>query len=96
MKALKLVVIRTQNAGVFYGSLVKRSGSEATLNKCRRLWYWKPAKGAFLSGVAAYGLHKDSKVGVPVNIALTEDCEIIHVKEEAAQSIKGAPDYEPK
>jgi hypothetical protein len=92
----KYVVVRTRDAGVHAGVLKSRNGRECELTEARRLWYWKVAgKGAFLSGVATLGLdHKESKVGAPIDVVLTENCEIIATTEEAAASIAQAPTYE--
>jgi hypothetical protein len=93
----KYVVVRCRDAGVHAGELVSFEGRQATLKNARRLWYWKPADGkAFLSAVAVFGLHKDSKVGVtqPL-ILLTEDCEIALCTEVASASIAAHPEYLP-
>ena len=87
----KYVIVRCKDAGVHAGVLVSADGRSCILHEARRLWYWKPAEdGAFLSGVALYGLDKSSKVGKPVTIMLTEDCEIILCSEQAEQSIRKA------
>ena len=92
----RYVIVRCKDAGVHAGELVAYEGREATLKKSRRLWYWKPLNGAaFLSGVANYGLHEDSKVGAAVNIVLTETCEIIDCTPDAARSIDEAPEHQP-
>ena len=65
----KYVIVRCKDAGVHAGVLLSASDRTAHLSESRRLWYWKPANGAaFLSGVATAGLHKDSKVGAPIEI----------------------------
>lgn len=89
----KYVVVRCHDAGVHCGVLESAEGREAVLTDSRRLWYWKPAKGAFLSAVAVEGVnHSKSKIGKPVpRIALTEDCEIIQCTEAAEASLRGAP-----
>ena len=90
----KFVIVRCRDAGVHAGILEGNEGRECVLNSARRLWYWKPANGAsFLSGVAIHGLHKDSKLGEPIRVHLTENCEIIECTPEAATSIAEAPSY---
>ena len=92
----KYVIVRCRDAGVHAGTLKSRTERECELTGSRRLWYWKAGKGsAFLSGVATHGLGKGSKIGAPVDILLTENCEIIACTDEAAASIIGQPDYEP-
>lgn len=93
----KYVIVRCRDAGVHAGILRSRNDRACELGESRRLWYWKPANGAaFLSGVAAEGLHANSKVGAPVDILLTENCEIIACTEKAAQSIAQAASHEPR
>lgn len=36
----KKVIIRADRAGVFFGTLKEKNGSEVTLTDCRRLWCW--------------------------------------------------------
>jgi len=87
----RYVIVRCRDAGVHAGVLISHSGRECLLQDARRLWYWKPAsKGAFLSGVALYGLDTASKVGEPVTILLTENCEIILCTQDAEFSIRQA------
>jgi hypothetical protein len=91
----KYVIVRCRDAGVHAGVLQAYNGRECGLSESRRLWFWKAANGAaFLSGVAVEGLHPDSKIGAPVKIHLTENCEIIECTEKSAKSIKEAPNYE--
>lgn len=93
----KFVIVRCRDAGVHAGILVSHEGRECVLREARRLWYWKPLnKAAFLSGVSVHGLHPDSKIGEPVNIHLTENCEIIECTPQAASSIQEMKNYEPR
>lgn len=90
----KYVVVRCRDAGVHAGVLESTHGRECVLNESRRLWYWKPANGAaFLSGVATEGLHKDSKVGAPIRVALTENCEIMECSTKAERSIRAQENH---
>jgi len=91
----KYVIVRCRDAGVHAGVLESYNGRECVLNESRRLWYWKAANGAFLSGVAVHGLSKESKVGDPIRVHLTENCEIIKCSDVAEKSIRGAKRYEP-
>lgn len=47
------VVVRTQSAGVFYGTLTLMAGDECILADARRVWYW--AGAASLSQLAVEG-----------------------------------------
>ena len=91
----KFVIVRCSDAGVHAGVLVSYDGRSCVLEESRRLWYWKVANNGFnLSGVATEGLDDESKVGAPVRIHLTENCEIIECTEKAEQSIRKIKTYE--
>lgn len=85
----KPVLVRTYSAGVHFGYLVSREGKEVVLEKSRRIWRWF---GAWtLSEIATSGLDtRQSKVGAPVNITLTEVIEIIDVLPAGVASIEAA------
>jgi hypothetical protein len=90
----KFVIVRCRDAGVHAGVLEAHNGRECVLSEARRLWYWKPANdAAFLSGVATEGLDANSKVGAPIRVHLTENCEIIECSTVAVRSIKEAKTY---
>ena len=91
----KYVIVRCRDAGVHAGVLVSAHGRSCALRESRRLWFWRPANGAaFLSGVAVHGLADDSKIGEPVDIDLTENCEIIATTPEAEASIRALKSHE--
>lgn len=59
-------IVRTVHAGVFFGQLRSRDGSEAVLDGCRRVWKWEGANTC--SELAAHGLDPlRSRVSVPVD-----------------------------
>jgi hypothetical protein len=90
----KYVIVRCRDAGVHAGVLESNEGRECVLTEARRLWYWKPANGAaFLSGVATEGLNEDSRIGAPIRVHLTENCEIIECSPKAAASIREVKSY---
>ena len=87
----KYVIVRCQAAGVHAGVLETTDGRACLLNEARRLWRWRVPNGApdFLSGVATHGIADDSKIGAPIRVALTENCEIIECTAESEKSIRG-------
>ena len=85
----KYVIVRCRDAGVHCGFLESHLHRECVLTESRRLWYWKPRKGKFLSAVANHGLAKDSKVSEKVErIHLTENCEIIACTKDSENSLR--------
>jgi len=92
----KYVLVRCRDAGVHCGVLESHNGRECVLTEARRLWYWKPKAGAFLSSVAEEGLDSSSKVGqCQTRIHLTENCEIAQCSEKAEASIREQDDHKP-
>ena len=84
------VIVRCRDAGVHAGVLVSRQGRQCELRDSRRFWKWKTVNDDdFLSGLAKHGIHEDSTLGCPVNIILTENCEIIRCTDASKMSIRG-------
>ena len=85
---MEKVIIRTEKAGVFFGEIKERNGQEATIENCRRLWYW--AGAASLSQLAMDGTSRpmDCKFTVTVNqMTVLGIIEIIPCTKEAIESI---------
>ena len=85
---MKNVIIRTENAGVFFGNIKERNGQEGTITNCRRLWYWSGA--ASLSQLAVDGTSrpKDCKFTMVVEeMIVLGIIEIIPCTQKAVESI---------
>lgn len=88
----KKVIIRADRAGVFFGTLNEKNGSEVTLKDCRRIWYWNGA--ASISQLAVEGTaqprHCKFTLVVPL-ITILGVIEIIPCTEQAVKSIENVP-----
>ena len=90
----KKVVVRSINAGVFFGTLesVTDDGCSCEISKARKLWYWEGA--ASLSQLALEGVSKPKEckfsVTVPEMVVLGV-IEIIPASEQAIKSIESVP-----
>ncbi len=86
----KKVIVRADRAGVFFGTLKEKNGTEVTLTDCRRLWYWDGA--ASISQLAVDGTTKGLNckftVVVPETVILGV-IEIIPCTDKAIKSIAG-------
>ena len=92
MTTEKRKIVRTQSAGVFFGTIKSRNGKEAVLTNVRRLWYWSGA--ASLSQLAQSGTSAPGKCKFPEavdKITVTEVIEILNVTPQAAKSIDAVP-----
>lgn len=88
----KYVIVRTNSAGVFAGTLESKNGKEVCINNARRLWYWSGA--ASLSQLAEEGVKNPKECKFPQEvdaIVLTETIEILIVSDKAKASIASVP-----
>lgn len=89
------VLVRTYSAGVHFGELAGRNGTDVVLVKARRIHYWE---GAFtLSAVATEGIDaKNSRVSceVPV-ILLTQAIEVIPLTIKGLDNLRNQPVHKP-
>lgn len=88
MMRRKNYIVRTENAGVFWGAILYRNEELRTVKmKARRIWYWE---GAFtLSQLALNGTLKPDKCKFPdwVDIELFQVIEIIQTTPAADKSL---------
>ena len=88
-----VVMVRSRDAGVFYGKLVNVEGTTAVLKKARRVWYW--AGAATLSELATKGPAKPDECKFPAPTkgkhAIFGVCEIISVTPEALRTLDSVP-----
>ena len=90
----KKVIIRADRAGVFFGTLKEKNGSEVTLADVRRIWYWSGANS--LSQLAVDGTRNPSNckftVVVP-EMTVLGVIEIIPCSDKAIKSIEGVAEW---
>jgi hypothetical protein len=85
----KKVIIRTYNAGVWFGELSQKDGNEVILKNARRMWRWCAKEGISLSSVAVHGVNKDnSKITESVEMVWLEAIEIIPCTDTAILNIE--------
>lgn len=82
------VIVRADRAGVFFGEIIERNGSEVKMKDVRRLWYWDGA--ASLSQLAVEGVSKPQNCKFTVTVTKMEILgvvEIIPCTQKAVESI---------
>lgn len=88
------VIVRTQSAGVFAGTMESRDGGEVVLTTARRIWYW--AGAASLSELAVRGTSQPAACRFPMAVpwvTLIGVIEILAVTAEARASIEAVPEW---
>lgn len=87
-------IIRSDKAGVFFGHISERDGSEVTMTDVRRIWYWDGA--ASLSQLAVDGVSKPKNCKFTVcvdEMVILGVIEIIPCTEKAIASIQGVKEW---
>ena len=82
-------IVRADRAGVFFGHIKERVGSEVTMTNVRRLWYWSGA--CSLSQLAVDGVKNPGECKFTVivpEMTILGVIEIIPANESAVKSIE--------
>ncbi len=95
--ATQKFIVRADRAGVFYGEIKERNGSEVIMTNCRRLWYWSGA--ASLSQLATEGVKRPADCQFTVSVdemTIFGIIEIIPCTSTAIKSINSVPVWKIK
>ena len=90
----KKVIVRADKAGVFFGTLKEKTGSEVTLTNARKLWYWDGA--AAVEELALNGTKKPENCKFTVfvdELCILNWCEIIPCTNESIKTIEEVPEW---
>ena len=85
----RFYIVRADRAGVFFGHIKERVGSEVTMTNVRRLWYWSGA--CSLSQLAVDGVKNPGECKFTVivpEMTILGVIEIIPANEAAVKSIE--------
>lgn len=83
------VIVRGDRSGIFFGTLVKKEGTEVKLENCRRIWYWEGA--ASISQIAVDGVNEPDKCKFTVTVSeiiILDAIEIIICTDKAVRNIE--------
>jgi len=90
----KKVIIRADRAGIFFGTLKEKNGTEVTMSNVRRLWYWDGANSLSQLAVDGTKAPQNCKFTVTVEeMIITGVIEIIPCTEKAINSIEGVREW---
>ena len=90
----KYVVVRTTNAGVFFGLLKVYENRCAVVEEARRIWRWVGA--ASLSQLAMEGVKSPDECKIPREVdyvMLEEVIEVIPLREDAKINLYEVPEW---
>jgi len=73
----KNCIIRTKDAGVWYGVPADMDNEAVMVKQARRMYFWKCLDdGITLSHVVINGIHPDSKIQAPVDLIMLQWIEV--------------------
>lgn len=88
------VIVRADRAGVFFGKLAGKEGSEVTLEKVRKIYRWEGA--AAVEQIAVDGLPSLSGNKLTVEVAsmtVLGAIQILPCTDKAIESINNIPEW---
>lgn len=94
IKANRKYIVRSVEAGVFYGYITEKEGNEVTMKDVRCLWKWHGANT--LNDLAAYGVKNPeccSFTNAYETITILGVCEILPCSDKATMVIDGVKEW---
>ena len=86
----KKVIVRAAGAGVFFGTLAEKEGTEVLLKDARRIYYWRGASECIELAQAGCGI--DSKITRESSEIIIENVLEIHpCTDKAVEAINKVP-----
>lgn len=85
----KKVLVRSYDAGVYYGVLTEASGETVRLEKVRNIWHWTGA--SCLSQIANDGVKGDKIGPVVSSMVLNRVCQILPLSDKAVANLESQP-----
>ena len=85
----KKVLVRSYDAGVYFGTLVAVEGNTAKLENVRNIWHWTGA--SCLSQIANDGITGNRVSPVVGSMVLNRVCQIIPLTDKAIVNLENQP-----
>ena len=87
---MKKYIVRTNRAGVFYGEIAERNGTEVKMRNVRKVFYWSGAAAIEQLAIEGTKRPNDCKITMEVNdMEVFDMIQIIPCTEEAMKSLDG-------
>lgn len=85
----KKVLVRSYDAGVYFGTLEEMDGDKVRMSNVRNIWHWTGA--SCLSQIANDGITGDKVSCVVSSMVLTRVCQIMHLTQKAIDNLEKQP-----
>ena len=93
-KKEQMYIVRCDRAGVFFGAIKERRGTEATMTNVRKLWYWDGASA--VEQIALEGVKKPDNCKFTVTVdemEIFDPTQIIRCTDAAIASIEAVREW---
>lgn len=87
----KMVIVRSCAAGVYFGTLEGKEGSEVKLANARNIWHWTGAN--CLADIADHGVTGDKISRTIDSLILTDVCQIMPLTVKAIENLNSQPTW---
>lgn len=85
----KKVLVRSYDAGVYFGTLLKVEGETVKMSNVRNIWHWTGA--SCLSQIANDGITGDKVSPVVESMILNRVCQILSLSDKAIKNLEAQP-----
>lgn len=87
----KKVLVRSYDAGVYFGTLEEMNGEQCMLSNVRNIWHWTGA--TCLSQIANDGITGDKVGPVVSSMILNKCCQVIPLSDKAIINLEAQPEW---
>ena len=85
----KKVLVRSYDAGVYFGTLTKVEGETVRMENVRNIWHWTGSSG--LSQIANDGIKGDKVSPVVGSMVINRVCQIFPLTDKAIENLEAQP-----
>lgn len=85
----KKVLVRSYDAGVYFGTLEDMDGETVRMSNVRNIWHWTGA--SCLSQIANDGITGDKVSPVVSSMVLNRVCQVIPLTQKAIDNLENQP-----
>lgn len=85
----KKVLVRSYDAGVYFGTMVEMEGEQVHLSEVRNIWSWRGAN--CLSNIANDGIKAGNVGPVVSSMVLSRCCQVMPLSEAAIINLENQP-----
>lgn len=85
----KKVLVRSYDAGVYFGTLTNVEGETVRMENVRNIWHWTDA--SCLSQIANDGIKGDKVSPIVSSMLLNRVCQILPLSDKAINNLENQP-----